>query len=52
MLAVFEDLHWADPTTLELLDRLIGRIAGERVLLLLTSRPDFAPPWKGWPTRR
>ena len=50
VLAVFEDLHWADPTTLELLDRLVGRIPGERVLLLLTSRPDFAPPWKGWPS--
>ena len=46
VLTVFEDLHWADPTTLELLDRLIGRIAGERVLVLLTSRPDFSPPWK------
>ena len=49
VLTVFEDLHWADPTTLELLDRLIGRIAGERVLVLLTSRPDFSPPWKGRP---
>jgi predicted ATPase len=34
VLSVFEDLHWADPTTLEMLDRLVGRIVGERVLLL------------------
>ena len=49
VLCVFEDLHWADPTTLELLDRLVGRIAGERVLLLLTFRPEFPPPWRGRP---
>ena len=47
MLCVFEDLHWADPTTLEMLERLVGRIAGERVLLLITFRPDFTPPWRG-----
>ena len=49
VLCVFEDLHWADPTTLELLDRLVGRIPGERVLLLLTFRPEFPPPWRGRP---
>ena len=49
VLCVFEDLHWADPTTLELLDRLVGRIVGERVLLLLTFRPEFSPPWRGRP---
>ncbi len=49
VLSVFEDLHWADPTTLELLDRLVARIPGERVLLLLTFRPEFPPPWRGRP---
>src|SRR4051794_34237068 len=49
VLCVFEDLHWADPTTLELLGRLVGRIVGERGLLLLPSRPDFPPPWRGRP---
>ena len=50
---VFEDLHWADPTTLELLDRLIARIAGERVLVLLTSRSDISRhPGKAVRTRR
>ena len=33
---VFEDVHWADPSTVELLDGLIGRLASERVLLLMT----------------
>ena len=49
VLCLFEDLHWADPTTLELLDQLVGRISGERVLLLLTFRPEFSPPWRGRP---
>ena len=49
VLCVFEDLHWADPTTLEMLDQMIGRIAAERVLLLLTFRPEFLPPWQGQP---
>src|SRR5262249_50748415 len=39
---VFEDLHWADPTTLELLERLVREVATEPVLVLVTSRPGFA----------
>jgi predicted ATPase len=42
---IFEDLHWADPSSRELLDRTIERIAGLPVLL----RPEFAPPWSGLP---
>ena len=38
-----EDVHWADPTTLELLQALIDSAAGTRLLLVLTSRPDGAP---------
>ena len=44
-LVVFEDLHWVDPTTIELLDRLIARAANMPVMLLLTFRPEFEPPW-------
>ncbi|MBV9354585.1 MAG: AAA family ATPase, partial [Chloroflexi bacterium] len=44
-LVVFEDLHWADPTTLELLARTVARVASMRVLLLMTARPEFRPPW-------
>ena len=46
---VFEDLHWIDPTTRELLDRTIVRIEGLPVLLIATIRPDFASPWTGQP---
>jgi predicted ATPase len=46
---VFEDLHWMDPTSLELLSLAIDQIKGERILLLATSRPEFTPPW---PTHR
>jgi predicted ATPase len=46
---VFEDLHWIDPTTRELLDRIIVRIEGLPVLLIATIRPDFASPWTGQP---
>jgi class 3 adenylate cyclase/tetratricopeptide (TPR) repeat protein len=40
-----EDLHWLDPSTLELLGHVIEQLPAERVLLLLTCRPDFEPPW-------
>ncbi|WP_437311672.1 protein kinase domain-containing protein [Sorangium sp. So ce388] len=40
-----EDLHWADPSTLELLGRLIDEGRPSPLLLLLTGRPTFAPPW-------
>jgi predicted ATPase len=46
---VFEDLHWIDPSSRELLDRMIERIASLPVLLLATFRPEFAPPWSGLP---
>ena len=42
-----EDLHWADPSTLELLGLLIDQAPASRMLLLLTFRPEFAPPWPG-----
>jgi predicted ATPase len=49
VLMIFEDAHWSDPTSLEAFDRVIDRIAGLRVLLLVTFRPEFAPPWIGQP---
>ncbi|AJD46373.1 adenylate/guanylate cyclase protein (plasmid) [Rhizobium gallicum bv. gallicum R602sp] len=45
VLAVYEDVHWADPTSLELLDLVIDRVQGSRVLVLITFRPEFLPPW-------
>jgi len=47
VLFVFEDAHWADPTTLEVLNEFIDRTETDRVLLLITYRPDFQPTWVG-----
>jgi pimeloyl-ACP methyl ester carboxylesterase len=47
VLLVFEDLHWADPTSLELLGIVVERVQRLRVLAVLTFRPEFAPPWTG-----
>jgi predicted ATPase/class 3 adenylate cyclase len=49
VLMVFEDIHWSDPTTRESLDLLIDRVATMRVLVVVTFRPEFAPPWTGRP---
>ena len=49
VLMVFEDIHWIDPSSRELLDRTIERIANWPVLLLATFRPEFQPPWTGQP---
>lgn len=46
VLLLCEDLHWADPSTLKLVERLVARAATTRgLMLLLTQRPDFDPPW-------
>lgn len=44
-LVVVEDLHWADPTTLEWLSRMLVRDDSPPLLVLLTARPDFRVPW-------
>jgi tetratricopeptide (TPR) repeat protein len=41
----FEDLHWADPTTLDLMQALAERGAQAPLLILTTTRPEFRPPW-------
>ena len=41
----FEDLHWADPSTLELLGLLVDQVPTTRLLLMLTFRLEFTPPW-------
>jgi class 3 adenylate cyclase/tetratricopeptide (TPR) repeat protein len=46
---VFEDTHWMDPTTLELLDRTIARITELPILVIVTYRPEFQPMWIGQP---
>ena len=47
VLAIFEDLHWIDPTSREFLDVLLARIDGLAILLVATFRPEFQPPWTG-----
>jgi class 3 adenylate cyclase len=49
VLMLFEDAHWSDPTSLELLDLIIDRVPALRVLLIVTFRPEFLPPWAGRP---
>ena len=46
---IFEDAHWADPTSLEAFGRAVDRFATLRVLLIVTFRPEFEPPWIGQP---
>jgi class 3 adenylate cyclase len=43
----FEDVHWADPSSGDLLDRLISEIPKHQVFLVLTFRPEFQAPWAG-----
>jgi predicted ATPase/class 3 adenylate cyclase len=45
ILVVWEDLHWADPSTLELLGLVIDQVPTARLLTLVTARPEFRPPW-------
>jgi class 3 adenylate cyclase/tetratricopeptide (TPR) repeat protein/ABC-type transport system involved in cytochrome c biogenesis ATPase subunit len=47
VLIVCEDMHWADATTLELFDLTVDRIRGLPILVLMTFRPEFEPPWTG-----
>ena len=49
LLLIFEDAHWADPTSLELYGRIVDRIPTLRVFLIVTFRPEFEPPWIGRP---
>ncbi|HEX6015633.1 MAG TPA: hypothetical protein VFY87_28285 [Geminicoccaceae bacterium] len=48
VLALFEDVQWADPTTLELTELVIERAQSLPVLIVITFRPEFALPWHGW----
>src|SRR5262249_24441741 len=49
VLMMYEDMQWSDPTTRESLDLLIDRVPMLRVLVIITFRPEFAPPWVGHP---
>ncbi|HEY4041050.1 MAG TPA: AAA family ATPase [Rhodopila sp.] len=49
VLMVFEDAHWSDPTSIELLDTVIKQVPELPVLLIVSSRPNFTAPWFGRP---
>ncbi len=49
LVVLFEDVHWIDPTTLRLLNRLVAECRNLPLLLLITARPEFDPPWIGSP---
>jgi class 3 adenylate cyclase/predicted ATPase len=48
VVCLFEDAHWSDPSSLELLDLLVYRVPALRVLVVITSRPEFASRWGGY----
>ena len=47
VLQLYEDLHWADPSTLELLDMVVERARALPILVVITHRPQFSPQWSG-----
>jgi predicted ATPase/class 3 adenylate cyclase len=49
VLMVFEDIHWIDPTSLELLTATVEQVPQLQVLLLVTARPEFTLPWPSYP---
>ena len=49
VLVFFEDIQWIDPTTLDVLTQMIGRIAKMPILLIITFRSEFAAPWDAQP---
>jgi class 3 adenylate cyclase/tetratricopeptide (TPR) repeat protein len=46
---IFEDIHWIDPTSLELLAVIVEHVPQVRVLVLITTRSEFTPPWPSYP---
>jgi class 3 adenylate cyclase/predicted ATPase len=49
ILMLFEDAHWADPTSLDLLTLTIEHLQALPILLVVTFRPEYQPPWTGQP---
>ncbi|HEX5078677.1 MAG TPA: adenylate/guanylate cyclase domain-containing protein, partial [Geminicoccaceae bacterium] len=49
VLMIVEDAHWIDPTSIELFQLVVDRVQRLPVLLVMIFRPDFTPPWSGYP---
>jgi class 3 adenylate cyclase/tetratricopeptide (TPR) repeat protein len=47
VLLLFEDMHWADPTTLDVMSIVIDAAPGTAMLVVMTHRPEFVSPWQG-----
>ena len=45
VLVLLEDMHWIDPTSIELIDRIVRRVDDLPVMIIVTHRPEFNPPW-------
>ena len=45
LLMILEDAHWIDPSSEEAMERVVTRMIGHRALLIVTHRPEYAPPW-------
>jgi adenylate cyclase len=50
--AIFEDLHWLDPASMTVLEKLVTEVPGLRALLVTTFRPEYNPPWAEQPHYR
>ena len=48
LLMIFEDAHWIDPTSQEVLDLIVPLAETTRLLLVITYRPEYEPPWQGY----
>ena len=51
VLMVFEDAHWIDPTSRELLDLILDRVSRLPILVIITFRSEFQHAWSGQPVR-
>ncbi|MFP6748644.1 MAG: AAA family ATPase [Alphaproteobacteria bacterium] len=49
VLFIFEDAHWIDPTTEVLISDLLARLSGSSILVVITHRPEYSPPWMEHP---
>jgi predicted ATPase/class 3 adenylate cyclase len=47
-LALIEDAHWIDPTSLVVFGRFLEQLSALRALIVITARPEFVPPWASW----
>ncbi len=47
VLLIFEDMHWADPTTLDVMGAVVDAAPGTAMLVVMTYRPEFTSPWRG-----